>query len=224
MVTHTHTEAGRIRNTFEITVRHSTHSNARMREGRGCGMCGHSPLVSVRHMPKCLANCCHCCWRLNRRFWLFSVLSVQLTNCQAKVATHFNSIPTTQLLPRPPCAFTSLALARKVTRKYNRLFLFFPHIFRLVYRATRERNVLHIKFIATQLSQARCRCETVRGEPRKCRPISATVIVTLQSNLFSVFQQFQLAFAFYLLSSPHTPPPPFSLLLALLTSVCIIIQ
>lgn len=125
-------------------------------------MCGHSPLVPVRHMPKCLANCCHCCWRFNRRFWPFSVLlSVQLTNCQAKVATHFNSIPTTQLLPRLPCACTSLALARKVTRKYNRLFLFFfptffPHIFRLVYRATRERNVLHIKFIATQLSQARC--------------------------------------------------------------------
>lgn len=104
--THTHIETGRIRNTFEITVRHSTHSNARMREGREGR--GHSPLVSVRHMPKCLANCCHCCWRLNRRFWLFSVLSVQLTNCQAKVATHFNSIPTTQLLPRPPvCLYLS---------------------------------------------------------------------------------------------------------------------
>lgn len=54
MVTRTHTETGRIRNTFEITVRHSTHSNARMREGgRGAAI-----------LLLCLCDTCQNVWQI----------------------------------------------------------------------------------------------------------------------------------------------------------------
>lgn len=132
-------------------VPHHTH------EGERGEWCVHSPLACATH-AKMFGKLLPLLLAIKSPFLAIFVVCVcvclQLTNCQ--VATHFNSIPTTQLLPR---LRAPLPLTRKVTRKYNRLFLHFfspSPIFRLVYRATRERNVLHIKFIATQLSQARC--------------------------------------------------------------------
>lgn len=128
MVTRTHT-TGRIRNPFEITVRHSTHSNARMRapphtrRGEGGEWCVHSPLACATH-AKMFGKLLPLLLAIKSPFLAIFVVCVcvclQLTNCQ--VATHFNSIPTTQLLPR---LRAPLPLTRKVTRKYNRLFLHF---------------------------------------------------------------------------------------------------
>lgn len=128
MVTRTHT-TGRIRNPFEITVRHSTHSNARMRapphthEGERGAWCVHSPLGCATH-AKMFGKLLPLLLAIKSPFLAIFVVCVcvclQLTNCQ--VATHFNSIPTTQLLPR---LRAPLPLTRKVTRKYNRLFLHF---------------------------------------------------------------------------------------------------
>lgn len=161
MVTRTHT-TGRIRNPFEITVRHSTHSNARMRapphthEGERGAWCVHSPLGCATH-AKMFGKLLPLLLAIKSPFLAIFVVCVcvsainKLPSCDPLQFDSHNSTAAT-----PPCAFATHSQGHSQVQQIVSPLFVPPPIFRLVYRATRERNVLHIKFIATQLSQARC--------------------------------------------------------------------